>query len=274
MERPFHQVDVFAEGPLTGNPLAVVADAEGLSEAEMAAFARWTNLSETTFLLPPRADGADYRVRIFTPQGELPFAGHPTLGSAAVWLARGGVPRGTGIVQDCAAGLIRVRPEGGRLSFAAPPLRRSGPVEAGLVAELCAGLGLGPGEVEAAEWVDNGPGWMALLLRDHARLLAVRPDFAALKGRRVGLVAPCPDGHAAAFELRAFTAAGFEDPVTGSLQAGVAMWLIGAGRAPELYLARQGTAVRRRGTVRVQRDGGEIWVGGVVEHRITGVLRL
>jgi PhzF family phenazine biosynthesis protein len=274
MARVFHQVDVFATAPLSGNPLAVVADAEGLSTAQMAGFARWTNLSETTFLLPPRAAGADYRVRIFTPLGELPFAGHPTLGSAAVWLACGGQPQADEIVQECDAGQIRVRRETTRLSFAAPALARSGPVDPDLLAQICTGLKLGTGQIEAAEWVDNGPGWLALLLKDHAHLLAVTPDFAMLNGLRVGLVARCPARHPADFELRAFTAAGFEDPVTGSLNAGVAQWLIGAGIAPETYVARQGTRLRRCGEVHVSRDGSDIWVGGEVQPRITGKVRL
>lgn len=274
----FHQVDVFAEIPLTGNPLAVVVGADPLSDAAMAAFANWTNLSETTFLLAPTEAEADYRVRIFTPERELPFAGHPTLGTAHVWLARGGAPKGEHIVQQCAAGLIRIRRDGGRLAFAAPPLRRSGAVDAADLARIVRGLGIGEGEIVAAQWVDNGPGWVAVMLRDRASVLTLKPDRAALHGYDLGVVAPwnpATDGDAAQFEVRAFIPEiGAEDPVTGSLNAGIAQWLIGAGLAPETYVARQGTALGREGCVHVAKIGADIWVGGGVIGCVEGVLRL
>lgn len=274
----FHQVDVFAEAPLTGNPLAVVVGADPLPDAAMAAFANWTNLSETTFLLAPTEAEADYRVRIFTPERELPFAGHPTLGTAHVWLARGGAPKGEHIVQQCAAGLIRIRRDGGRLAFAAPPLRRSGAVDAADLARIVRGLGIGEGEIVAAQWVDNGPGWVAVMLRDRASVLTLKPDRAALHGYDLGVVAPwnpATDGDAAQFEVRAFIPEiGAEDPVTGSLNAGIAQWLIGAGLAPETYVARQGTALGRAGCVHVAKIGADIWVGGGVIGCVEGVLRL
>lgn len=268
---------MFASRPLGGNPLAVVVDADGLSDEKMAAFANWTNLSETTFLLQPTREGADYRVRIFTPSRELPFAGHPTLGSCHVWLASTGQARRGEIVQECKAGLIRIRRDGDRLSFAAPPLVRSGPVEPQLLHRITQGLHIGSDVVVDAAWVDNGPGWLALMLKSRKDVLALRPDFTAISGIRVGVVAPWTpdeDGRDADFEVRAFTAAGFEDPVTGSLNAGIAQWLIGGNIAGSSYIASQGTALGRTGRIHVCRDGDEIWIGGNVVTCIDGHVRL
>jgi PhzF family phenazine biosynthesis protein len=273
----FQQVDVFTTQPLRGNPLAVVVGADALSEPQMAAFANWTNLSETTFLLRPSAAAADYRVRIFTPQRELPFAGHPTLGSCHVWLASGGAPHGSDVVQECEIGLVRIRRGDGRLAFEAPKLLRDGPVDAETLRRVTTGLRLEAGAVVAASWADNGPGWLAVLLRSRDAVLAVRPDYAALSGLRVGVVGPwdpVKDGTEAQFEVRAFTAAGYEDPVTGSLNASVAQWLIGAGIAPASYLASQGTALGRAGRVYVERQGPAIWVGGAVTTCIAGTVTL
>jgi len=274
---PFQQVDVFSSQPLGGNPLAVVVGADALDDAQMAGFARWTNLSETTFLLQPRVAEADYRVRIFTPLQELPFAGHPTLGSCHVWLAAGGRPKGEEIVQECAAGLVRIRRGSDRLAFAAPPLRRAGPLEPAVMARVAEGLGLAPEALVDANWVDNGPGWLAVLLRSRDAVLALRPDFAAIAGMRVGVAGPWDrekDGHDAQFEVRAFTAAGFEDPVTGSLNAGLAQWLIGSGIAPPTYIASQGTALGRKGRVHVMQDGTGLWIGGAVTTCISGRVAL
>jgi PhzF family phenazine biosynthesis protein len=271
---PFHQVDVFTATPLRGNPLAVVHGAAGLDDATLAAFARWTNLSETTFLLPPRDAGADYRVRIFTPGGELPFAGHPTLGSAHAWLAAGGQPRTAGeVVQECGVGLVRVRTgPGGRLAFAAPPLRRTGPLDEALLAQIAAALALPRSAITAHQWVDNGPGWCAVMLADAAQVLALRPDFARLGAVKLGVVAPQLPGHDAQFEVRAFVPGlGVpEDPVTGSLNAGLAQWLIGAGLAPRTYVAAQGAALGRAGRVHVQADGDAVWIGGDVVTVVEG----
>jgi PhzF family phenazine biosynthesis protein len=273
----FQQVDVFTSRPLLGNPLAVVVGADALTDTQMAAFANWTNLSETTFLLQPRTAGADYRVRIFTPQRELPFAGHPTLGSCHVWLASGGESIGDEVVQECEIGLVRIRRGPGRLSFAAPELRRSGPLETDVVAQVIEGLGLSPDAVMASNWVDNGPGWLAVLLRSKDDVLAVRPDYSILSGLRVGVVGAwdsAKDGADAQFEVRAFTAGGYEDPVTGSLNAALAQWLIGTGVAPSTYVASQGTVLGRIGRVYVERDGPEIWIGGAVTACIAGTLTL
>jgi PhzF family phenazine biosynthesis protein len=245
----FQQVDVFTSRPLLGNPLAVVVGADALTDKQMAAFANWTNLSETTFLLQPRMTGADYRVRIFTPQRELPFAGHPTLGTCHAWLASGGKPNGLEVVQECEIGLVRIRRGPGRLSFAAPEMRRSGPLEAKILARVIAGLHLPPDAIVAANWVDNGPGWLAVLLRSRDEVLALRPNYSVLSGLRVGVVAAwdrAKDGLDAQFEVRAFTAGGYEDPVTGSLNAGLAQWLIGTGIAPSTYVVSQGTGLLRR----------------------------
>ncbi|MCA6325866.1 PhzF family phenazine biosynthesis protein, partial [Phenylobacterium sp.] len=216
--RRFQQIDVFASGPLNGNPLAVVHDAQGLSDAQMAAFARWTNLSETTFLLPPADAGADYRVRIFTPKGELPFAGHPTLGSCRAWLSAGGRPKTPGrVIQECGVGLVPVRLDGEDLAFAAPPLRRTGPVEPEVLAQIRGTLGLPEGAILDHQWIDNGPGWCAVLLDSVERALSVRPDPALFGDLKLGVAALHPPGGPAALEVRAFFADGalVEDPVTG-----------------------------------------------------------
>jgi PhzF family phenazine biosynthesis protein len=273
----FRQVDVFTSEPLKGNPLAVVVGADDVSDAQMAAFANWTNLSETTFLLRPTDPQADYRVRIFTPRQELPFAGHPTLGSCHAWLTSGGVPKNSDIVQQCAIGLVRIRRGADRLAFAAPSLRRSGAVEPDVLAQLSRGLRLAPDAIAASNWVDNGPGWIGVMLRSKAEVLAVRPDYAVLAGLRVGVVGPwdaAKDGPDAQFEVRAFTAGGYEDPVTGSLNAGLAQWLIGAGLAPSRYIASQGTVLGRKGRLHVEQDGSQIWIGGAVTTCIAGTLTL
>lgn len=275
--RRFDQVDVFGSAPLAGNPLAVVHDATGLDDARMAALARWTNLSETTFLLPPTQPGADYRVRIFTPGGELPFAGHPTLGSCQAWLLAGGQPaRADRVVQECGVGLVRIRRDGVRLAFAAPPLRRSGPLEPALVARVARGLGLRVDEIVAHQWVDNGPAWCAVMLGSAAQVLALRPDPAQVGDLKLGVVGPQPAGQETAFEVRAFVGAlGVpEDPVTGSLNAGLAQWLIGAGLAPPRYVAAQGAALGRAGRVHVAAEDGEVWIGGDVVACVEGHLDL
>lgn len=277
MERRFSQLDVFTATPLLGNPLAVVHDGSGLSDAQMAAFARWTNLSETTFLLAPTDAAADYRVRIFTPAQELPFAGHPTLGSCRAWLAGGGRPRhGDEVVQQCGVGLVRIRRDGERLAFAAPPLRRAGAADAATRAQVARSLRLPETALRAVQWVDNGPGWVGALLSDAAAVLALKPDFAAMAELKVGVVGPYPAGSACAFEVRAFVPALSvpEDPVTGSVNAGLALWLIDAGLAPAHYVASQGTALGRAGRVHVQRVGDDTWVGGDVCTVVTGTVAL
>lgn len=273
----FDQLGVFASDPLLGNPLAVVHDAEALEEARMAAFARWTNLSETTFLLPPRQAGADYRVRIFTPGGEIPFAGHPTLGSCHAWLAAGGRPNSADrVVQECGVGLVEIRRDGARLAFAAPPLLRTGPLDDRLMATIANALSLEQQEIVGHQWVDNGPGWCAVLLSSADRVLSLQPDFVALGDLRLGVIGPQPPGADTLFEVRAFVPGlGVpEDPVTGSLNAGLARWLIDAGLAPAHYVVSQGTALRRRGRVFVDRAGPAIWIGGDVTVGIEGSVLL
>ncbi|MBL7494413.1 PhzF family phenazine biosynthesis protein [Frankia sp. AgB1.9] len=301
---PFRQVDVFSRERLLGNPVAVVHEADGLSDEELAAFARWTNLSETTFLLTPTVPAADYRLRIFTPGGELPFAGHPTIGSAHAWLEAGGVPRGEHIVQECAAGLVplrrlasdpaaapgdteplpapgattRVPVPGGvsRLAFAAPPLLRDGPVDDDLLARLTAPLGIEPADVVDAKWCDNGPGWVGLRLASARQVLALPPDFAAIE-QDTGVVGPYPEGGECAVEVRAFCAPHLgitEDPVTGSLNASLAQWLAG-DVLPSTYVASQGTALGRRGRVHIDKaSDGTVWVGGDAHTTIAGTARI
>jgi PhzF family phenazine biosynthesis protein len=262
--RAFRQLDVFTRVPLRGNPLAVVLDSSGLDDAQMQQFARWTNLSETTFLLPPDDPAADYRVRIFTPGGELPFAGHPTLGSCHAWLAAGGRPRGDEIVQQCKVGPVRIRRDGERLAFAAPALRCR-EVEPALLHDVLAALGADPARLRAAQWLDNGPQWLSLVLDSAESVLALEPDHAALKAlAKVGVIGPHPAGAECAFEVRAFAAPiGIaEDPVTGSLNASLAQWLIGAGVAPPRYVAAQGTRLERAGRVHIEQRDGQVWVGG------------
>jgi PhzF family phenazine biosynthesis protein len=247
----------------------------------MAAFANWTNLSETTFLLEPKSPDADYRLRIFTRQREVPFAGHPTLGSCHVWLASGGVAKGKEIVQECGLGLIRIRRASEGLFFAAPQLVRSGPVEPEILARVVRGLDLAPDAITASNWVDNGSNWLAIMLRSREGVLAVHPNYSTLAGLKVGVFAafnPVKDGTFAQFEVRAFSAEdvglGHEDPVTGSLNAGLAQWLIKSRLAPSEYVVSQGTVLRRMGRVHIEQDGPQIWVGGAVRTCVIGKLML
>lgn len=275
--RPFHQVDVFSSEPYRGNPLAVVVDAEGLSAEQMQQFANWTNLSETTFLLPPTDPRADYRVRIFTGSEEFPFAGHPTIGSAHTWLEAGGVPKSDGfVVQECGAGLVRVKHDAGRLAFAAPPLTRFGPVEDPLRRQLAAGLRLPGAGILDASWLVNGPEWIGVLLESAEQVLAVQPDFAAMGGLKVGIVGAHKPGADAFFEVRTFLPgdAIMEDPVTGSFNAGVAHWLMSSNRAPAEYVAAQGTVLGRAGRLHIKADDADIWVGGNSTTCIRGSVML
>ncbi len=275
MARAFAQVDVFADEPFRGNPLAVVLDADGLDDATMQRFAHWTNLAETTFVQAPTVPGADYRVRIFTPDREVPFAGHPTLGSCHAWLEHTGADVGDRVVQECGTGLITVRRDGDALAFAEPPLLRSGPVDDALVGRLARMLSVDRSAITDTQWVDNGPGWVAVLLDQPADVLALTPRFDELD---VGVVAPYPAGSAEAFEVRAFTYKNGgveEDPVTGSLNASLAQWLLATGRATAPYVARQGTALGRAGRVHVTQDaGGGVWVGGGTVSCIRGEVDL
>lgn len=273
---PFQQVDVFGSAPFKGNPLAVVVGADALTDAQMAAFANWTNLSETTFLLKPTDPDADYRVRIFTPARELPFAGHPTLGSCHAWLKAGGVPKGAAVIQQCGVGLVTVRRGPSGLAFAAPPQIRSGDVDPAEIDRIRRGLSLPAEAVTAAQWVDNGPGWVALKLRSRADVLAAKPDYAALGPLKFGLVGPwdpAVDGSEAQFEIRGFVCPeGYEDPVTGSLNASLAQWLIGSRQAPDAYVAAQGTVLGRAGRVSLRREDGEVWVGGATVTGVEGMV--
>jgi len=290
---PFQQVDVFTAVPYRGNPVAVVLGGENLSTEDMQAFTNWTNLSEATFVLPPTQPGADYRLRIFCPGRELPFAGHPTLGSCHAWLAAGGRPRGDSIVQECGVGLVEIRREAGRLAFAAPPLRKSGPLPEEDLALIARGLGIARTDIVDHAWCDNGPNWRGVMLRSAEQVLALRPDGAILAGLDVGVVGPrgkvgvvaarariasAGTGEDCAFEVRAFFPGNngmAEDPVTGSLNAALAQWLIGTGQAPDSYVASQGTVLGRAGRVHVQRDArGAVWIGGDCVTCIDGTVRL
>ena len=289
--REFRQVDVFTDTPCFGNPVAVVHDAADLSTEQMRDFTHWTNLSECTFLLAPtaaaRAAGAHYRVRIFCPGRELPFAGHPTLGSCHAWLeAETAAGRSTPavVIQECGAGLVRVRRDGARLAFAAPPLRRAGPLEESAVALLARGLGLAREEILDHAWCDNGPQWRGLLLGSADRVLSLQPDPVLLAGLDIGVVGARANAAAAdapadspRFEVRAFFPGNqglTEDPVTGSLNAALAQWLIGSGRAPPRYVAAQGTALGRAGRVHVEQQGPDLWIGGDCVTCIRGEVRL
>ena len=288
--RPFKQVDVFTAQAYRGNPLAVVLDGTGLGTEAMQDFTHWTNLSEATFVLPPtaegRAAGADYRVRIFCPGRELPFAGHPTLGSCHAWLEAGGQPQAAGtVVQECGVGLVTLRQDGERLAFAAPPLLKSGPLAEDDVALIARGLGVARSDILHHAWCDNGPNWRGVMLRSAEQVLALQPDAAVLAGLDVGVVGPrgkvgvigSTDLEGITFEVRAFFPGNnglVEDPVTGSLNAALAQWLIGAGLAPAQYVASQGTCLGRAGRVHVEQDGDTIWVGGNSVTCISGEVLL
>jgi PhzF family phenazine biosynthesis protein len=282
--RRFAQVNVFSAQPLLGNPVAVVVDGEGISEAGMQAFARWTNLSETTFLLAPTTPEADYRVRIFTPDGELPFAGHPTLGSAHAWREAGGEPRAEGrIVQECGVGLVELRRTGERWAFAGPPLTRYEPLDAATLAQVCAALRIDAGDVLDSAWLVNGPPWIGVRLASAAQVLAIRPDGSAFGGLDIGVVGPHPEDDAGPdddprpdVEVRAFVGdgSGYEDPVTGSFNAGVGRWLVDTGLVPASYVAAQGTVLHRAGRVHVSAADGEIWVGGETTTVVAGTVTL
>lgn len=272
----FRQVDVFASTVFAGNPVAVVHDAIGMSDTQMASMARWTNLSETTFVLPPTSPDADYRLRIFSPRGELPFAGHPTLGSAHAWLEAGGIAKSPDrLVQECGIGLVELRRHESVLAFKAPELLRSGPVDNVTLIRAIAALGISVGDVTHSNWVDNGPGWLGLVLRSADTVLRVRPDFVAMGDLRIGIIGAYGPGGPADFEVRAFepALAVGEDPVTGSLNAGFGVWLIAAGLASESYSVQQGTALGRRGEVSVFRDeSGDVWVGGAIRTLVRGTV--
>ncbi|WP_404800329.1 PhzF family phenazine biosynthesis protein [Actinomadura rudentiformis] len=276
--RPFAQVDVFSTIPYMGNPVAVVLDGTDLTDEEMQRLARWTNLSETTFVLPPTAPEADYRLRIFTPGGELPFAGHPTLGSARAWLDNGGTPQETGrIVQECAAGLVSVRCGEGVLSFAAPPLVRGGELEEEFVDQIVTAFGIKRDRVLAHQWVDNGPGWSVIQLPTAEEVLALEPDLSLIPTAMVGAIGAYPDGSEHAFEMRTF-APGVgvaEDPVCGSMNASVGQWLTATGAAASTYRVSQGARVGRAGTIEITAEAnGTVWVGGAATSHIRGTITL
>lgn len=267
---------MFTETPYRGNPVAVVLAADGLDTGQMQQFARWTNLSETTFGLRPEAAGADYRLRIFTPSSELPFAGHPTLGSCHAWLEAGGQPRQPGtVVQECGAGLVTIRQLPDGLAFGAPPLLRDGPVDEPVAAQVARNLGIARDAIVDIQWADNGPGWIAVLLPSADDVLALRPGPVDLD---IGVAGPYPPGSPAALEVRAFTpllGAAAEDPVTGSLNASLGQWLLGTGRLTAPYVASQGTVLGRRGRVQVSQDeAGQVWVGGGTVSCVRGTVEL
>ena len=275
--RPFAQVDVFTAVPYLGNPLAVVLDGTGLSTEQMQAFTDWTNLSEATFVLPPTHSDADYAVRIFCPGRELPFAGHPTLGTCHAWLQAGGVPKGHDVVQECGVGLVNIQRQSTRLAFAAPPLRRGGPLDEADVQLIAKGLGTARSDILHHAWCDNGPQWRGVMLASAEQLLTLKPNPELLKGLDIGVVAPLPSGEAQ-FEVRAFFPGHnglAEDPVTGSLNAAMGQWLMGAGLAPSSYVASQGTCLGRAGRVHVHRDEqNQVWVGGESVTCIQGSVKL
>jgi PhzF family phenazine biosynthesis protein len=276
--RAFTQVDVFSAVPYLGNPVAVVHDGNDLTDEQMQRLARWTNLSETTFVLPPTVPAADYRLRIFTPGGELPFAGHPTLGSARAWLDNGGTPHRAGrIVQDCAVGLVSVRLDEGILAFAAPPLVRDGALDEEYVGQIVAAFGIKRDRVLAHQWVDNGPGWAVVQLPTAGEVLALEPDLSVIPAAMVGAIGAYPDGSEHAFEMRTFApAVGVaEDPVCGSMNASVGQWLTTTGAAPSAYRVSQGARVGRAGTVEITADtDGTVWVGGPATACIRGTITL
>ena len=277
MNRQFQLVDVFGSGAFTGNPLGVVAAAEGLDTEQMQAITRWLNLSETAFLLPPTDPGADYKVRIFTLAHELPFAGHPTLGSCHAWLAMGGQPkRGDAVVQECGAGLVEVR-RGDTLAFAAPPLIRGGEPDEADIAAVAQVLGIERSAIKAARWADNGPGWIAVMLGSAAEVLAIHAPKTADRRIDIGVVGPHAPGGDADWEIRAIFSDGqgglIEDPATGSLNALVGQWLFDGGYVQRRYVAAQGTRIGRQARIAVSRDdAGQVWVGGKTITLVNGTI--
>ncbi|MFD4976135.1 PhzF family phenazine biosynthesis protein [Streptomyces sp. NPDC058424] len=276
--RSFAQVDVFSTVPYSGNPVAVVLDGTDLTDEEMQRLARWTNLSETTFVLLPSAPEADYRLRIFTPQGELPFAGHPTLGSARAWLDGGGTPQHADrIVQECAAGLVTVRRGKGTLSFAAPPRVRDGALDDTYLNQIVAAFGITRDQVVAHQWVDNGPGWAVLQLRTAEEVLALEPDLSLIPAAMVGAIGAYPEGSGHHFEMRTFApGAGVpEDPACGSMNAAVGQWLTATGAAPSTYRVSQGTRLGRTASIEITADAdGTVWVTGAATVCIRGTISL
>lgn len=276
-QRRFQQVDVFTEQAYFGNPVAVILEAQDLTPEAMQRLANWTNLSETTFVLPPKDTKADYQVRIFTPSRELPFAGHPTLGTCHAWLAAGGKPKDALIIQECGVGLVKIRRDGDRLAFAAPPPRRTGPLDPAALDRIARGLRIQPDDILDHSWCDNGPPWQAVLLKSAQQVLEATPDPGILGEIDLGLVGAYSEGPIA-FEVRAFFPADGslrEDPVTGSLNAALGQWLIAKGHAPAKYQAGQGTKLGRRGRIHIERDGeGQVWVGGRSITCMTGDVAL
>lgn len=275
IRHPFTQVDVFSPEPYRGNPVAVIHDAESTEDETMQRIAQWTNLSETTFVLPPTSERADYRLRIFTPTGELPFAGHPTLGSARAWLENGGLPHTAGrIVQECKAGLVELRDDGDVLAFAAPPLIRTGPIEKDYLAQIITAYGVTAEQVIGHQWVDNGPGWAVVQFASAEEVLALEPDLSLIPDAMVGAVGAYPEGEVHAFELRAFAPAAnvLEDPICGSLNASVAQWLIRTGQAPERYTVAQGARLDRAGQITISLEDETVWVGGAATALLSGVI--
>jgi PhzF family phenazine biosynthesis protein len=276
MNRPFQLVDVFNDGAFTGNPLAVVFDADDLTTSTMQTMTRWLNLSETAFLLRPSSPKADYRVRIFTPDREMPFAGHPTLGSCHAWLSNGGRSADASeIVQECGAGLVAIRRSADLLSFEAPPLIRGGSVDESKIAEIAAFLRISRSHIVDAQWADNGPGWIVVLLASADEVLALEPVRDYPERIDVGVVGPHPAGNSVAFELRAFFSdrqGGVrEDPVTGSLNASTAEWLLSSGRASAPYIAAQGARVGCSGRIHIHQDSRGVWVGGRTATLFSGI---
>ena len=264
--RPFVQVDVFSSQPYRGNPLAVILDGEGLSDEEMQRVARWTNLSETTFVFPPTDPAADYRVRIFSPNHELPFAGHPTLGTAHAWLDAGGRPRRADrIVQECAAGLVELRRDGDRLAFAAPPMIRTGDLDDADLDRIVTAFGIDRSHVLAHQWVDNGPGWAVIRLATAQEVLDLEPDLSLIPDAMVGAIGAHPEGSAHDFEMRTFAprAGVAEDPVCGSMNASVGQWLARTGAITGPHTVTQGARLDRAGEIAVTPDdAGNVWIGG------------
>jgi len=278
MTASFQLIDVFGQEPFTGNPLAVVTTDYALDATEMQQITRWLNLAETTFLLPPTNKQADYRVRIFTLERELPFAGHPTLGTCHAWLTAGGMPRTSDIVvQECGAGLVALRRDGDTLAFAAPPTVRAGEVDEATLAEVAGVLGVDRSAIVDAQWVDNGPGWVAVMLASADDVLALNPARSHGKRIDIGVVGFYPPGASVAYEVRAIFSDKFggliEDPVTGSLNASLAQWLLASGKVHAPYTAAQGTALGRKGRIGVERDReGQVWISGNTRTLASGTI--
>lgn len=279
-QRRFIQCDVFSSIPTRGNALAVVVDGDGISDEQMSAFARWTNLAETTFLQAPTDASADYKVRILTPTREMPFAGHPTLGSCAAWLQSGGVPKQPGMVrQECGVGIVEIDISGEVPAFIAPPTKIEAMPEVDFE-KICNELKLDRSTIVRSARLDNGPVWQAFELSSAQAVLDA--DSSLIRWpevRAVGLIGPHLPGSECDFEVRMLAPSSgmSEDPITGSLNSALAHWRLSLGLLESSIVVAQGTRIDRAGRVYIDPDAavpGRVRIGGYSHILVEGTVQL